>query len=587
MLGSYNAQTYIKPYKTALRLALVAACLSFAGGISPAGAQIYDLALDGAGEVPSSSNIQNSLEAAVRSGKVGGNALLDKAALQEFYTARNFEPYWMSNTGPYSRAHELITVLEGAWTHGLNPETYHASDLRALVKGTSFTQKDELELMLSDGFIRYARDLSGMRVDPAGLETDPGSWRKRISAPQALAYLTKDKTMGAIMRQIEPQGQTYKTLQKELIRLSGEPDEEYNDVLPIRLEGLLRPGQRSKAVPAMRKRLGVSHDGSNELVYDDRLMAAVIRFQRENDLVDDGVIGSSTLELMNRTNQTRAAQIVANLERLRWVENERPDRFVVVNIPAATLWAIDDGRVDFEMPVIVGKPVRPTQSFITKIEGVRFNPDWTIPPTIKRFDILPKLTEDPGYLHKKGIQLIRGHGDNAMTLDPFAVEWSGISSAELNSLRMVQVPGETNPLGRVRILMPNIYNIYLHDTNHPEYFDEPARAVSSGCIRMKEPEKMADFVLEKEPSWRRSTMQAIFDSRQKTDIPVSAKMPVYVLYYTAWTDSKGRVVYGADIYNQDSKLLEKLSNIDGFYIPRHNENSKANSGRSRRIAVNQ
>lgn len=556
---------------------------SFGTGV----AQMYGIDIDQVQQPPSPLHVQASIDQALQSGSVDGRRLYDRAAMYNFYAGRSFEPYWMSNTGPYSKAHEFLAVLEKSWMHGLNPETYHTQHMRELVQGTSFLKKTELELLLSDAFVRYARDLSGIRVDPAGLNTDPKSWRQPLSAGEAFMHLNGKGTMSRILRDVEPQGRTYKMLQKELVRLSEQPEEDYAGVLPIEFDGLLRPGERHARVPDIRTRLGVKQHTNDALLYDDRLTAAVIKFQREYDLQDDGVIGSQTLQIMNRTNKKRMEQVVANLERLRWVEETRPSRYVVVNIPAATLWAVDQGRVDFEMPVIVGKPVRPTQTFITEIQGVRFNPDWTIPPTIKRFDVLPKVKEDPNYLNQKGIQLIKGHGKNAITIDPYAVDWSGISSSGLNSMRMVQGPGENNPLGRVRVLMPNIYNIYLHDTNHPEYFDEPARAVSSGCIRMKYPEKMAQFIMEYEAGWRDAEMEEIFETKEKTDIEIAHKMPVYVLYYTVWTDSRGRVVYGTDIYNQDSKLITKLSNIDGFYIPRHNKDNMSSSGRVRHFAVNQ
>lgn len=574
------------PAIAGMRVAFGILCLSgvaLVGSFGSSVAQLYGLELDADSIPPSPHHIKASVDSALRSNQVGGTKLFDRGAIDAFYAQREYQPYWMSDTGPLSKAHQFIETLEASWTHGLNPHNYHVLHLRDLVQGTSFIKKNELELLLSDAFIRYARDLSGIRVNASGLEIDGNSWQQRMSAAQALNFLASGGSIRSILKQIEPSGNTYETLRGELTRLVNEEEPEYAKVLPIRVGRALRSGQRDQAVPAIRMRLDVTHEADDPYLYDDRLTAAVIRFQREHALGDDGIIGSNTLEIMNRTNRARIEQIIANLERLRWVRSDRPDRFVVVNIPAATLWAVDDGRVDFEMPVIVGKPKRPTKSFITSIQGVRLNPDWTIPPTIKRDDVLPELRKDAGYLHRKGIQLLKGHGRNAISLDPSAIDWSNISSRELHGYRMVQGPGRTNPLGQVRVLMPNAYNIYLHDTNHPEYFDKPSRALSSGCIRMKEPKKMASFILEDEPDWHSSDLKLILSSNKKTDIGVTSRMPVYILYYTAWTDSDGRVVYGSDIYNQDSKLIRKLSNIDGFYIPRHNEFSVASSGRSGRF----
>lgn len=254
---------------------------------------------------------------------------------------------------------------------------------------------------------------------------------------------------------------------------------------------------------------------------------------------------------------------MANMERLRWAEPTKPRRYVVVNVPSATLWAIDDAKVAIEMDVIVGSPWRRTKIFNTEITGVRLNPDWTVPATIKRFDILPKVQEDPNYLDDKGIEIFDGPGRNAMTLDPSSVDWNAISWQELQKIRFVQIPGEHNPLGRVRVLMPNTYNIYLHDTNHPEYFEKSERAVSSGCIRMKEPEKMARFILGQESH----KVSSILETKVKTDIKVSNTLPVYIYYYTAWLNDQGEVVYGSDIYDYDSKLVKLLHAQKGLSLP--------------------
>jgi murein L,D-transpeptidase YcbB/YkuD len=253
----------------------------------------------------------------------------------------------------------------------------------------------------------------------------------------------------------------------------------------------------------------------------------------------------------------------------------------MVNIPAATVWAVDNGQVEFQMPVIVGKKVRPTQSFITEIQGVRFNPDWTVPPTIKREDILPKLIENPDYIRDKGMELIHVSPEGAQTIDPQSVDWQNITPKELNSLEMVQIPGSHNPLGKIRILMPNKYNIYLHDTNQPEYFERAARAQSSGCIRMKEPEKMAAFVMEHEEGWSDEKMKQMLSSGRTRDVKISKSIPVYLLYYTVWTDERGQTIFGNDIYDLDDQLFNKLSEIDGIPRPVHNDHASAGSGRSK------
>jgi murein L,D-transpeptidase YcbB/YkuD len=262
------------------------------------------------------------------------------------------------------------------------------------------------------------------------------------------------------------------------------------------------------------------------------------------------------------------------------VDENKPDKFVVVNIPSATLWAVEGGKVAFEMPVIVGRTKRPTNMFITEIQGVRFNPNWTVPPTIKRDDILPKLQADPEYLTHKGMELIGLTDQGRVSLDPASIDWSTITAEDLQSLRFVQDAGNNNPLGRVRVLMPNAYNIYLHDTNEKYYFDRSQRAVSSGCVRMKDPELMAEFIMKNRSSWEDGDMEAMFAHGKTRDVSIDTPIPVYLLYYTVWVNQKGDLVYGNDLYNHDESLIKMLSELDGIFIPvNNNEMSMANSAR--------
>ncbi len=522
-----------------------------------------------------------SMGNALKTGRVGSKKFADRQAMQVYYEQRENRPYWLSNTGRASRAEEFLEILENSWTHGLNPNHYHIDEIRKIIEKGDRFKKAELELLLTDAFVRYARDLSGIRVDPKAIKLDPEDWRKPMSISEGFDLLAENSRFGQILRNIEPRSATYKKLQQELIRLSQEDEGDYEQYLPVVFGGLMKPGWGHKGIPKLRARMGLPQPSRLKGKYDDELAAAIMKFQRKNDLEPDGIIGAKTLQLLNRTKHDKMLQLVANMERLRWVEEEKPDRFIVVNIPSAMLWAIDGGRVDLEMPVIVGSPWRRTRVFQTDVTGVRLNPTWTIPATIKRYDILPKVKEDPNYLFDKGIELIRGYGSAAETLDPASIDWETISIRDLHDIRFVQIPGEHNPLGRVRILMPNAYNMYLHDTNHPEYFLKPERQVSSGCIRMKYPEKVADFVMKGQRGWGSELKEEVFESMQKTDFDIRERIPVYVLYYTAWIGDKGRVVYGTDVYNYDEKLIELLQKIDGFVLPGHNTEVKGESPTSR------
>jgi len=512
--------------------------------------------------------IAGSIEALLRSGGAP-DFLSNPAATADFYAQRAYEPLWVSSSRVQSDADDLLDAVKDSWKHGLNPYSYNLEAIDARMDSRDQESLAQLELILTDSYIRLGHDLSGIRVNPASLKSHRKFWKQPLPAEELLYNLSRNRRdVDDLIEGYAPQGRTYKTLQEELVRLVDEEPEPYEAYLPIRVQGLLHPAARDPGVPALRARLGVdAPQTEDEYLYDDTLSAAVIQFQRENDLTDDGIVGKQTLAILNKSRKDQINQVIANLERLRWVEDEKPADFVVVNIPSATLWAVENNQVAFEMPVIVGREQRPTNIFRTEITGIRLNPDWTVPPTIKQEDIIPKLQEDPEYLTLKGMQLISGRGDGAMTLDPSILDWENITNDELKGIRMVQVPGDNNPLGRYRVHMPNSYNIYLHDTNERYLFEKASRAISSGCIRMKDPKRMADFILKRKDGWNEGRTDGVLDSRKKTDLYIQRTIPVYVLYYTTWLDSDGRVIYGQDLYDFDENLIKMLRDIDGIFIP--------------------
>jgi len=492
-------------------------------------------------------------------------------AVSNFYAARGYEPFWVTDRGVSETARDFIEEVQNSWKHGLNSNTYHIENIKKYI---SFKNKDEqatLELLLTEAYIRLGQDLSGIRINPAALGTQKSYWKQPYTPEYLLNRLQKTSDVSDMLESFAPQGQTYKRVQAELESLLKAKAPETDSVLPLVFSGELHPYDTAHAVPDLRFRLGLKKKAGDEaFVYDEKLATAVITFQRDNGLKPDGIVGGQTLEILNLTKAHRITQLLANLERLRWVYDEKPEKFVMVNIPSATLWAVEGGRMAFDMPVIVGRSKRPTNMFVADITGVRFNPNWTVPPTIKKDDILPKLQKDPNYLQGKGMDLISGSGVDAARIDPLGVDWQNMTSSELGKLRMVQSPGSHNPLGRVRILMPNVYNVYLHDTNQPEYFNHAARAESSGCVRLYEPEKLAEFLMKDRPDWTPERMEALFTAGKTKDLSVPAPVPVYMLYYTVWIDAQGRFVYGNDLYGYDAVLVNILKGVDGVPVFKNN-----------------
>jgi len=505
----------------------------------------------------------DSLESAVE--------LYDAGALQAFYEQRENDLFWHSSKGRLNGdARQFVKQIEEAWTHGLNPDGFHLPAIRALMEREGREKAADLDVILTDAFVRYARSFSGMRIAPQVLGVDTKSWLQPYSADDALVFMTSLKSFRDVPTQIIPRSSTYERLRKELKRLVDKGDL-HEKVEPLWFgKRNLRPGQYHKTVRVLRERLGVEPQTADETFYDDRLAGAVIAFQTKQGLKPDGILGPQTLHNLNRGDRERALQIIANLERLRWKPEPEVKRFVVVNIPSAMLWAIDDGEVALEMPVVVGKPKRETKIFISNIQGVRINPDWTVPPTVKAEDMLPAVRKNSNFFVERGIKVYTGYGKGHGALDTTQVAWSDVSESDLKSMRLVQPPGRSNPLGQFRVLMPNRYNIYLHDTNSRGQFSSEQRARSSGCVRMSDPKAMADFILQGS-SWAPEKLESVMASRKKRDLMIEERIPVYMLYHTIWVDASGTLVYGHDVYGRDEKLIQQLEAIDGFEIPVHNK----------------
>lgn len=523
-----------------------------------------------------------SLRTALGAGKVSGVTFYDEQAMADFYASVDHKTFWIHDDGLRPEVSDIYKILEASWTHGLNPEAYHVSELRELLSRDALTDRARVELLLTDGVIRYMRDQSGMRVNAASIRQESQYWQQPQEIKTIYSGLANAGDVVEYVQSTTPKGHLYDRLRSELVRLSQE-DGDYDYVLPLDFnDRYFKPGEKHDTVRKLRVRLGEKHDPQRgpEDYYDDELASVVMALQHEHGLDADGVIGPQTLNVLNQSNKKRMRQIVANLERTRWLDRDRPDRYVLVNIASQTLWGIDEGKVALEIPVIVGSTYRKTMMFKTEIQGVRFNPDWTVPLSIKVKDFLPKLRKGgPDYLDYKGIEVIRGYGDNARTLDPYSIDWDNVGWREMSKFRMVQTPGDHNALGRIRILMPNKYNIYLHDTNHPELFSRNQRTLSSGCIRLSDPKAVARFVLNKNKKWGEADMRNVLSTTQLTEVQAASRMPIYIIYQSVWLDDNDQLVFGSDVYKRDKKLLEVLEAMNAYYIPDRGDSRYAALGK--------
>ena len=488
---------------------------------------------------------------------------IDKA-LTEIYYANGLQPFWIEEGRPGSRAADILAVLEDADSHGLDPSSYFVDKIHQYWESSEVTGLVRLDILLSLGMMRYVADQREGRIAPR--EIDPKLFDTARDAEidwetlSPAAFGTPD--MKAFLSQQAPPSQQYRALRKKL--------SEYKDLAarggwPSIPEGeVLKPGMKDKRVMLVRQRLAATATlpGSsiNKAEFDDVLTEAVQLFQKRNNLNPDGVVGKQTLAAMNVSIESRIEQLVINMERYRWLKRFSNDRMVAVNIAGFEAAAGKPGKFDLTMPVIVGKTYHETPVFSDSIKYVEFNPYWNLPASIALTETLPKLKKDPHYLEKHNMRIFQGWEENAQELDAKTIDWSNISARDMNRYRVRQDPGPNNALGTLKIMFPNQYSVYIHDTPAHNLFKQDRRAFSHGCIRMARPAEMAVWVLGgEEKGWNLDRVAEIIKNRKRQVVVLDKQIPVYILYRTAFVNQEDNILYFyEDIYGRDKLLAKAL-----------------------------
>ena len=302
-------------------------------------------------------------------------------------------------------------------------------------------------------------------------------------------------------------------------------------------------------VEALRKRLMISGDLSARAgmsqSFDTYVDAAVKRFQARHGLPSDGVMGKYTYAAMNISAQVRLGQLETNLVRLRSMSGFLGDRYVMVNIPAAQIEAVEGDRVVLRHTAIVGKIDRQTPIVNSKINEIIVNPYWNAPESIVRKDIIPLMRKDPTYLTKNNIHII---GPDGNEIDPTAIDWNTEDAAKY---RLRQDPGSGNAMASVKINFPSPDGVYMHDTPQQSLFSKLMRFDSSGCVRVQNVRDLVTWLLRDTPGWTRQHFEETIKSGQNTPVELSTPVPVYFTYISAWSTGDGVVHFRDDIYGRD------------------------------------
>ncbi len=482
---------------------------------------------------------------------------LDGPRLRALYERRGNAPLWLKSDDDEGRVAVVAGVLADAPAHGLDPAPYHTAAIARRRPPADATQAAELDVLTSDALLRYAADMRGGRVTPSPRGKEFDLPVRPFDAVETVDLGAGRDDLVAWLAELPPRQPEYVRLQKLLAQYRDLAAKGGWQHLP---EGpTLKRGMTDKAIVALRQRLAVTGDlgapAGSSPKFDAAVVTGVAHFQKRHGLGADGVVGSGTRAALDVDVGTRIDQIVANLERWRWMPEDLGPRHVTVNVPAYTARLVQDGQTVLEMPVIVGRPDRMTPMLSSQITRITFNPSWTVPTTIAKEDIVTKVRADARYLEKEGIHVFGGapgarHEVAATKLD--------LARAGTSDYVLRQPPGPTNPLGRLRFDIPNVNAIYLHDSPKRPLFKKPERALSSGCVRIGDATGLAAALLAAIPEWSADRQTEILKGWETKRVTLKDPVPVHVLYETAWVDDAGLAHFRDDIYGRDKRLAEAL-----------------------------
>jgi murein L,D-transpeptidase YcbB/YkuD len=461
--------------------------------------------------------------------------------VRSFYNHRNYQFAWFFPDGLADFATTFLSLQNDYINYSGDSSLYNSllvSRVDSLKPLKKISPKDTFvvntELLLTEQFFRYSnRAYAGDHR----INTQELNWfipRKKINTEAFLDSLLKNK--GQNLSAYEPVNRQYNLMKEKLLSFYQINKDENWPVLTAEKKKY-KKGNSYEIIPEIKRRLFVFGDlaaDDSTAILDTAMIRAIKHFQMRFGLKQDGQPGASFMREINVPIQDRIQQILINMERIRWIPAQPATDYLLVNIPEYKLHVYEEGKLAFDMNVVVGSDAHSTVIFSGTLNQIVFSPYWNIPPSILKNEILPGIKRNKNYLAQHNM------------------EWNG------SSVR--QKPGPKNSLGQVKFLFPNSYNIYLHDTPSKNLFGESSRAFSHGCIRLSEPKKLAEFLLRKDSTWTEEKITAAMNLGKEKYVRLrgKAEIPVFIGYFTTWVDQYGNLNFRPDIYGHDQKMAERL-----------------------------
>ena len=479
----------------------------------------------------------------------------ERAAVEKFYTAREFAPIWTQGGSLTANAKGAIARLKDAGSDGLNPADYPVPDFAAATTPDALAEAD---LKLTDSMLTYARQAQSGRMHYSQVSGDIQYPEHPIDPTEVLTNVSTAKDASIALDSYNPPQKLYKALKAKLAELRGQGDGPVIQIAdgpvlkytPARGKKQAEVAMEDSRVPQLRAKLGVSAN-ADDTHYDAAVAEAVRKFQASVEMKPTGLLDSATVRAINSPKRDRQIDtVVVNMERWRWLPRDLGaasigDAYVILNIPDYTLRVMQKGAQVWTTRVVTGKPgVHATPLLTETMKFITVNPTWNVPPSIIYNEYLPALQQDPTVLERMGLRLER---------------------ARDGSIHISQPPGEANALGRIRFNFPNKFLVYQHDTPDKYLFAKEERAFSHGCMRVQYPDQYAAVLLNiamPNEHWTPERIRGMYGSSE-VDLKFPTPIPVNITYQTAFVDDAGKLEFRKDIYGRDATMIALLKNSRG------------------------
>ncbi|TLP42813.1 peptidoglycan-binding protein [Cohaesibacter sp. CAU 1516] len=479
----------------------------------------------------------------------------DNAALVAFYETRNFQTAWFDNGEWTDHARKLVFALSRADRDGLDPADYQTPSL-ALSRQAGSANEDiaQADIALSLALTRYTRHAYAGRIDPRSFPKKAVTIKPHY--PDSIAALDKILVSSApveTLRSYNPQHQGFLALRKEYnrLRFAGRKDQ----TPPVPSGKSLKVGMSDERVPLIWRKLGETAPSDNPTLYSEALAGKIETYQAKHGLIADGIVGNATLRVMNDDRKELISDLIANLERWRWLPRDLGDFHVMVNIPTFHVQVVEQDKTIHETRVVVGKSQHKTPIFSDQMEYLVVNPYWNVPRSIASNELLPKIKSDPSaFFSKTNYQVLASVKGRTQIIDPSKLDWEKVDATQV---RLRQMPGTRNALGNIKFMFPNQHAVYLHDTPSRSLFNRDYRAFSHGCVRVHEPMEFAEVILSRTKGWNAARVKKMIGGNERR-VNLANKIPVHLAYFTTWMSDDGVLQVRSDIYGHNERTKKAL-----------------------------